>query len=363
MKIIYDSNGFIWQASLDNNMPVPDGFTGSIVPEYTFSGGLTYMLCNMPRYKYVEDEIVEITDYHDYHIDPSIWKIRISAMDKAADEDTSYLEGYIDIVDDYEELTALASPSAYDLAYVLEEESIYEYDAVNEKWFIPYQLLGQHVKGCKLIYVDGTSIKVNDGIIDIKNHEYYHHDELILTWSDVLDGATKKANTWYYVYVRPNGTNEFTAFISETEPTVDYRGLTVSMRAQSSKYHPTRSARFVGTFKTDSNQDIIPFKRIINKIIYANGHNHVLAEGEAITKTAVDCSSFIPPTSDISIIYYESNYGVEDKHVGSNDTWFIDFSVGSGTVEIPMSSSSIYYKNDTEGDSMSLGVFGYYEYL
>jgi hypothetical protein len=246
--------------------------------------------------------------------------------------------------------------------YVTDEDTLYEYYSYLSSWLIPLLKDGETITGCTLTYLTDSTLRVTNGLLAIRYHTYTNFQNVNLGWSNLETGSTKKANTWYFVYVLPNGQSNITGFISETAPTQSSVGLTISSDSSYAKYHPTKTARFVGSFRTDNDQKIIPFRVHGIYTQFLSGYNIILDTGLATSRTAVNCREFVPVTSNSARFYFQSVGGVSPTgHIGDSTNYYAQFNGGSGSVDVPITNDSVYYKNSGLLSSMSIGVHGYYE--
>lgn len=266
-------------------------------------------------------------------------------------------------VKSFNDLLAITAKEDGDLVFVRDDDTLYSWDAPTSTWIIPAAYAKGFTSGCRLTWVSATSVLVNKGSIEIKGKVCEKQTNTTLTWTNLESGSTKGANKWYYVYLEKSTTNakEFVAFVSDKAPTKDQYGNTIASSAQSSKYHPTRDARFVGTFRTDASQNIIEFLLNANYVAYiGQGSNYIMQNGNARTKTAVNCRSLVPPTSLVCNLYFQFNSGTNTRYVGDATSWFITATGGAGSIIMPITNDSVYYMCSGT-NTVSLGIFGYYE--
>lgn len=272
------------------------------------------------------------------------------------------INGWLKSVNLFTDLDAL-NPADGDVILVRDENCLYRWDNSQGIWLAPAAYPKGFTNGCRMVYDTATTIKIGSGTIAIKSKVVQRAAPVTITWSNVEQGVTKQANTWYFVYlmVDPNNKKQFIGFISITAPTKDEYGNTISSDAVQAKYHPTLDARFVGSFKTDSSQNIVKFRLNGNYVAYiGQGYNYVLSGGTQTTKTAVNCRTFVPLTSSLCQVYYELGSGTQVRYIGDETSWYLKAIAGSGTILMPVTQNSIYYQC-SGGNTLSLGIHGYYE--
>ena len=273
-------------------------------------------------------------------------------------------KGWLPPVASFDNLATLyPSPENGDTCLVRDENTLYSWNSTTSIWSPPAAYAKGFTSGCRLVYKNTTTIDIDSGTTEIKGNVVSNSLHTTLGWTNLDIGTTKKASTWYYVYVEVNSLNKstFTGFISEQYPTKDDNGNTQNPDENASKYHPTRNARFVGSFRTNASQNIVNFRVIGNYITYiGQGYNYFLTAGNARTKTGVNCRAFVPLTSSLASVYYEFGSGTNIRNVGDVDAWYINGPAGVGTLTLPITNNSVYYMC-SGSNVISLGIHGYYE--
>lgn len=314
----------------------------------------------------------------------------------------------------YDDLLLKTGMDDGDTVLVRDDDTFYEWDEPTLSWVVPTAYAKGFTNGCRLVWNSATQVTVVAGSLDIKGRVCEKAVDTALTFSDLEAGSAKKANTWYYVYLerlvlpswatgvsyaigvqvqykgrayrclqahtsqevwKPDASpalwtdigavgvysKQFKAFLSEQAPTKDQNGNTISPDTRTAKYHPTRNARFVGSVRTNASQNIIQF--IVNGSYVAylglTNYNYILQGGTATSKTAVNCRAFVPVTSSLAQVYYEMGSGNNTRYVGDVTSFYLKAIAGAGQLMIPVTNNSIYYQ--CGGNSISLGIHGYYE--
>ena len=268
-------------------------------------------------------------------------------------------------VDTFDDLaTTFTSPEAGDTVVVKDEFSIYSWNGSN--WLSPAAYSKGFSSGVTIRYcTTSVGIRVTGGTVEVGGRSLSRDDSYLLPLSDetILDaGTTISPNTWYFVYVCQDeeDASKYIAFISEQYPTKSAEGSTVQPDTSSAKYHPSRPARFRGSFKTNGSSEVIRFVRTGTLNIFVGNVNYILQNGDATTKTAVNCRAYVPITSNLSSTYYQMNTDNRDAFIGDEEGEFFVAQTGSGILQIPVTNDSVYYNVVSPG-SISLGIHGYYE--
>jgi hypothetical protein len=270
--------------------------------------------------------------------------------------------GWLPSVANVTDLNALDANEG-DLALVRNENAMYRYYAATDTWEVLSAYPSGFTSGCRLQYASTTTITVNAGTIEVKGKVVHSNVDLTLTWSNVEAGVTKLASTVYYVYLKSSTSDPrlFEAFISRTAPTKDAYGTTIASDKGVARYHPTITARFIGSFVTDSSQNIKRFNIVGNTVTFQDGYNFILIDGVNLTRTLINVRSLVPNTSKLANIYYESSGGT-NKYIFLGD-YYSDFfkgDSGSGLFDAPIVNNVVAYTCQN-GMKVSLGIHGYYE--
>lgn len=313
MKILCDENNFIISACTDDNILTPSaGQTLHTISNNYMNIQLYELNFAYPLYKYINGQVTQITQTSEYSTNQNF----LNKVFKKLRVDNH------DIVE----------------ASVLPE------------------------------YVDNDTIKLTSGFVGVRSIILSSNVDILLSFigGTIESGVTKKPNTWYYVYSLLDLMNptQFKGIISETPPSKDRFGNTVSSDRNGERYHPTLDARFRGSFKTDNDNNIIPHNRVGNKISYMNTNNYI---GQGIVSqngSLINCRQFIPITSNIGQFMVESSGKFNSKiyqELGSSINNYI-FRVrrgNSGVSDIVIENDSISFK--TQSVSIDISVIGYYE--
>lgn len=217
--------------------------------------------------------------------------------------------------------------------------------------------------GCEISYQSTSEVLLYSGVVEVLGSTLKNDSDIIVNFTNhALSGVTKQPNTWYFIFVEmdPTDPTKYIPFIDIYAQLRDSQGNIISPGANISKYHNTRQARFRGSFKTDTNGDILRFIKTGNRYLYIGGYNYIIQAGGATTKTAVNCRSYVPLTSDIANVYYQLITNNRDVNLGDNIGDFFSAQAGSGFVDIPVTNDSIYYSVVSPGQ-VSLGIHGYIE--
>jgi len=218
------------------------------------------------------------------------------------------------------------------------------------------------IQGCRLRWISTSQVNVQTGAVNIDGASYEVSSELQVTWSNIASDSTKKADTWYHVYVKAIG-GSLVAYLSESIPDRDAYGNIISdPTITSAKYHSTWG-RFLGTVRSNISQNFIQFVVLGNFVQYIGlGYNYILQNGSATSRTAISCRNYVPYTSAICATYYESAAGNGLKYVGDSSSDYIKFIAGgAGEITLPVTNNSVYYYVQNSGNGVSLGIHGYYE--
>ena len=313
MKILCDENNFIIAATTDNNTLIAS--TGQYI-ETVSDEYLELQLYEIqhayPLYKFSNGNVVLVNDIGDYSVNLDYLKKAISKL----------RVGFNDIIE----------------ASVLTE------------------------------YEDSDTIRLSSGFVGIKSIISSNNSDTVLSFinGDIEAGATKKANTWYYVYVRIDlsDPSSFKGFISETPPSKDRFGNDVSSGRNGERYHPTLEARFRGSFKTDSAGNIIAHKRVGDRVSYQGSDKYIAQGVQSNQGSLLNCRSFVPITSSVGSFVIESdgrhNSNLFQEIGSSIDNYSFRVRRGnSGSADIAIENDSIAYR--TRGTNVNISVAGYYE--
>lgn len=259
-----------------------------------------------------------------------------------------------------------ATATSGQLCVVLDEKMLYEFTSPSTWTPVKGKSTGLR-NGCRLKYNNATTILVNVGEIEVGGKLLTNATPKSLAWTDVEAGVTRTANTWYYVYAKVSATDPsiMDAFISKTAPTKDAYGNTIVSDLNVPKYHPTLTARFIGTFKTNGvgSGDIINFNIVGDKVIWVGlGTNYILSAGNDTSRTAVNCRAYVPVTSGVAVVLGACiNTTSAIRYLGDTTKNYAEPISGSVVVDIPIQNDSIYYYTSNSSRTFSVGIRGYYE--
>lgn len=219
-----------------------------------------------------------------------------------------------------------------------------------------------YVNGCRLSWLTASTLAVEVGAINISGTTYELASRVSVGWSNVATGTSKAANTWYYVYLKVvSGT--LTPYISTSVPNADAFGTTLALPTDAQAKYNSSWGRFVGSFRTDASQNIIGFVVSGNIVTYQGlGYAFILSDGRATTKTAINCRSYVPYTSEVANVYVYDGSSTANKYVGdaNNWTWMSTHLLGGIEIIITVMNDSIYYQASSS-NGISLGIHGYLE--
>jgi hypothetical protein len=219
------------------------------------------------------------------------------------------------------------------------------------------------VQGCRLVYLTASTFAINVGTINISGTTYEIASKINVGWGNVATGTTKAASTWYYVYLK-NVSGVLTPYISIAVPDKDSFGNTLTTAYDTAAKYNSSWGRFVGSFKTDASQNLINFYVNGNVVQFVGaGYLYILTSGTATTKTAVNCRTYVPYTSQMFSMYIEDLSGSGAKFVGDSSSWTWQGTNMTGSVEvsIPVTNNSVYYQVSSATRNISLGVHAYLE--
>lgn len=157
-----------------------------------------------------------------------------------------------------------------------------------------------HILGLRMEYVGPASIRVSSGSAWIPSLQQAIEVPAALT----LSGLTLAANTWYHLYLYLNGSTPAIEAVTDA-PAAPYSG---TARAKTG----ATSRRYVGSFRTNANAQIIRFTHTINdgRVSYLSDINGsgqtVLNGGRSGTSTNVSTSAVIPTTARIGTAFMEN---------------------------------------------------------
>jgi hypothetical protein len=138
--------------------------------------------------------------------------------------------------------------------------------------------------------------------------------------------------------VESDGNGGVTEFISELHPTRDAYYTIIDPFEQVPRYHPTRDARFIGSFRTSTTSTIVAFNVVGDHVTYTStGNPLILSAGAATVRTAINIRSAVPITSLLATVYAESLAGSNVKRIGTLDTWIYNIILSSIAAELPLS--------------------------
>jgi uncharacterized protein (DUF39 family) len=155
-----------------------------------------------------------------------------------------------------------------------------------------------------------------------------------------------------------------TPYISIAVPDKDSFGNTLTTAYDTAAKYNSSWGRFVGSFKTDASQNLINFYVNGNVVQFVGaGYLYILTSGTATTKTAVNCRTYVPYTSQMFSMYIEDLSGSGAKFVGDSSSWTWQGTNMTGSVEvsIPVTNNSVYYQVSSATRNISLGVHAYLE--
>jgi hypothetical protein len=270
------------------------------------------------------------------------WKI---AVDTLADLEITY-----------------SNPNIGDTVFVKNELRAFVWDGM--RWKNPMYFIEGTTSGVTLSFNNSASVQLSLGMVQVFEKPLFLESSTILTLENNLEeGATKKPNTWYFVYVKPSESNPNMpeVFISEIPPSRNQYRSSILPYENYQKYHPTKEARFRGSFKTDENEEIIPFQRVGNECRYLGlGFHFVVQNGNQTEKTAMNVRDWVPVTSKFFQLYYESSTDEGDwKYIGDEMDYFFRFKNGTGAFRCTVLEDHLYYRMD--GGAINLGIQGYIE--
>lgn len=180
-----------------------------------------------------------------------------------------------------------------------------------------------------------------------------------------LAGSGPAANQHVYAVVNQSGTIKLTA----QNPNVSNAGVITDGILQYRDFVGV-FYRYLGSVRTDAGNNILPFRRVKNFVMYDNNQS-ALAAGNAVVFTAVALTSFIPFTATTAFIgcFIAGGNGpsffFRPTGSGATGTFFknaphnfsMTDSVGTNAAQ------SIDYKVSNAGDTLDINVLGYKEYL
>jgi len=105
--------------------------------------------------------------------------------------------------------------------------------------------------GCRLEYVDAANLKIKSGDIWFPGGLRRNLDDLTITMgTDMVDGVSEAADTWYYVYARPHKTNpeRWEAIFDTTAPDAGGTGR-----------HPTEDWVYLGAVRNNNSSNLVSF--------------------------------------------------------------------------------------------------------
>lgn len=248
----------------------------------------------------------------------------------------------------------------------LEEDTKDTYVMKGRAWVLQSRIFTDpgYISGLQLEYVSATQIKVKTGAA------YVSSLAAIVTLSaDSTLTPSRAASTWYYLYLKNDGTIES----STTAPAAAYFG---TARAKTSD----TTRRYLGAYKTDASSNIINFHTLgahgLNIVTYRDLQYalpfRVLANGTATGVTTVDLSGIVPTTSRLAKIRVTNLSTTSGNGIGlRNSDASGDFQVVVGNTsafsaiehfDFPLNSSqALQYSNNTAGGAAYIDVQGYKE--
>lgn len=255
------------------------------------------------------------------------------------------ISGWLPCVNSYSNLASL-SPNDGDVVLVKDENTLYRYIQSSSTWIVPAAYAKGFTSGCRLQYNSASTIGIGSGVIEIRGSTVQRTSKLTLTWSNIENGTTKQASTWYYVYltVDPSNKQQFVGFISTTVPSKDTYGNTINPDSVQAKYHPTLNARFIGSFQTDTSQSIVSFRVVGNYVsLIASGYNYLIQNASVLAKKIpVSTVTAVPQTTSLLTLYMENTGGTANyKYIGTLDAYFYRFKDGSVDTICPTSPTNL----------------------
>lgn len=226
------------------------------------------------------------------------------------------------------------------------------------------------VQGLKLSWVSASAIDVGPGQAVVESLGY----AVTVTSTIHKTGISLGNNAWGYVYLKDDGT----IAISTTGP-----ASTPFMATGKSKSGDTQQ-RFIGVIRTDGSGNIRPFEHDLSegRFRYVNDNIglgttvfRVLANGNAMSSTAIDVRGVVPPESErVHLIVHNcsTNGGIVfvcngHRSVSGSTFDFLALGATTGIVSLPCdvgcdatSANGLKYICDATGGSAYIDVHGFY---
>jgi len=226
----------------------------------------------------------------------------------------------------------------------------------------------------KVVYVDSSTIKLSAGAVIHRKQDgrgcsiwispIDTNIYLDQTGETGLDTGVIEPNTWYYVF---NITNS----IDEEAAEGYYR--TMASKSYNNPTLPEGYERYcyVGSFKTDSNGDVVPFLQEGNNF-YFDTFFTPLNDGKATTWTDIDFTDYVPPIS--KKVHFAmmcradtSGGGVRIRPYGfSGNGILISYlwatylpCQNDVNLSYPLNDMKFQYKAETSGVSITCNLYGY----
>jgi len=160
-----------------------------------------------------------------------------------------------------------------------------------------------YIEGLTIEYVSPNSIRVTAGAAYIPSLDRVLEMSSAITKS----GLSLTASAWHRVYLHLNGSTPDIE-IATTAPAAPYNGTARTKAGDSSR-------RYLGAFKTDSSGAIIGFDSLpgglrLYRISSASfGNFQILNGGTSTSPVDLDCSAYIPATSQLGYFQLQINAG------------------------------------------------------